>query len=164
MRTALIACCLALLLAGTVAAGGFATVGIANPPTRLEAGDTWPARIEILQHGITPMDGLRPSLIVKDGGGRERRFPARPAGKPGLYRADVVFPSAGRFDYRVDDGFTNRVPHTFPAVEVLEPRPAAAAAAAGFPFLPVAGVLLLSAALALVILGMLRRRQRAVAA
>ena len=86
--------------------------------------------------------------------GTTRRFAARPAGGPGVYTADVVFGPAGRYDYTVDDGFTNAVPHTFAAVEVRERTVAPAAAGGGFPFLPVTGVLILAAALGL---GALRR-------
>jgi hypothetical protein len=60
---------------------------------------------------------LKPQVIVRlqDGGGGAS-FPARPTGKPGVYRATVVFESAGTWRYVVDDGFTAR--HSYPLVEV----------------------------------------------
>ena len=39
-------------------------------------------------------------------GGVARSFTARPTTKVGVYRARVVFPSAGTWTWKVDDGFT----------------------------------------------------------
>ena len=60
-----------------------------------------------------------------------RTFDARPTGEPGVYRAEVVFPRAGRWEYEVNDGFVDET-HTFAPVEIAAagagarpPRPAA---------------------------------------
>ena len=37
-------------------------------------------------------------------------FAAEPTGQPGVYRARVVFPSAGTWSYGVDDGFAEAIP------------------------------------------------------
>jgi hypothetical protein len=49
-----------------------------------------------------------------------REFAAKPTGKPGVYRATVVFPSAGRWDLQVLDGFNDALPHSFPAVQIAD--------------------------------------------
>jgi hypothetical protein len=118
LRIALLAAvAAALAVPASAGAGGWATVGFDPPPERLASGETWAVEMTILQHGRSPLDGLRPAVIVRsvDGSG-ERSFPAEPAGKPGVYRADVVFESAGTWRYVVDDGFAGR--HSFPAVKV----------------------------------------------
>jgi hypothetical protein len=116
----------ALIAPATAIGGGWATVGLAPPPDDIRAGTTWVADLEILQHGVTPLEDVEPKVIVSSGGER-KSFAARPTGKPGVYRAEVVFPSGGAWSYEVDDGFTQT--HTFPPVEVADgPAPAASAA------------------------------------
>lgn len=118
LRIALLAAIAAALAVPTAAtAGGWATVGFDPPPEGLAAGEPWRVEMTILQHGRTPLDGVKPQVIVRseDGGGGAS-FPARPTGKSGVYRATVVFESAGTWRYVVDDGFAAR--HSYPAVEV----------------------------------------------
>ena len=113
-----------LVLAATLAApapalaGGWASAGIDALPSGLTAGEPWRVRIEILQHGRTPLSGLEPSVRITGDDGRRLDFPARPAGAPGFYVAEVRFPTGGRWNYRIFDGFTDAVPHTFPPVTV----------------------------------------------
>ena len=100
----------------TVAAGGWATVGLERPPDGLRPGEPWVATITVLQHARTPLEGIHPTLVIRQAGGATRSFRAAPTGKPGVYRARVVFPSAGSWRYVVDDDFTAR--HRFGPVEV----------------------------------------------
>lgn len=110
-----IAVAAALVVPSSAVAGGFATVGVDPLPDGVGAGKPWQVQLTILQHGRTPLDGLAPKLIVERGSVRQT-FAARPAGRPGVYRARVVFPNAGTWNYVVDDGFT--MTHTFPPVHV----------------------------------------------
>src|SRR3954465_1110915 len=99
----------ALALPGAASAGGFATVGLSSLPDGTAPGTPWRVTLTILQHGKTqtPMGGLHPRVVIRSADGRTTRtFAARPAGRSGEYRADVVFPSAGRWSYTVADGFT----------------------------------------------------------
>jgi hypothetical protein len=116
----------ALIAPATAIGGGWATVGLAPPPDDIQAGTAWIANLEILQHGVTPLEDVEPKVIVSSGGER-KSFAARPTGKPGVYRAEVVFPSGGKWSYEVDDGFTQT--HTFPPVEVAGGSAPAASAA-----------------------------------
>jgi hypothetical protein len=103
-----------LLVPASAAAGGWATVGLA-PPDGIGPGETWKAELTILQHGVSPLAGVKPRVIVTRGDAR-RAYAAAPTGKPGVYRAEVVFPTAGTWRYEVDDGFS--ATHTFPPVRV----------------------------------------------
>jgi hypothetical protein len=87
----------------TALAGGWATVGLSSLPE----GEEWVVELTILQHGRTPLEGVQPRVLIRpaDGGGEEA-FAAAPTERPGVYRAQVVFPSAGEWTYLVDDGFT----------------------------------------------------------
>ena len=78
-------------------------------------GKPWKVDITVLQHGLTPLEGITPRVRISSGD-PIREFAAKPTGKPGVYRAEVVFPKAGHWDYVVLDGFNDQVPHTFPAV------------------------------------------------
>jgi hypothetical protein len=123
MRAALVAM-FALVFAAPAAAGGWATAELA-PPQGIRAGDTWTATITILQHGRTPLDGVKPKLIVSDGKGLNRSAPARWTGEAGTYEAKVKLQHAGFWHYAVYDGFTQyggQQTHPFPAFEVEPAR------------------------------------------
>jgi hypothetical protein len=126
---------LALALPGAAGAGGFATVGLSSLPDGTQPGEPWRVTLTVLQHGLRPLDGIRPVVHIRSvDGAATHSFPARPAGKPGVYRANVVFPSAGRWSYEIEDGFTQT--HTFPPVRIGGSRadaPAAPAARAAPP-------------------------------
>lgn len=113
-------------------AGGWASVSISPRPTELTAGDAWPVDLTVLQHGQTPLTGVRPAIVVYGPDGR-RRFAARPTAEPGVYRALVRFPVAGRFKYEVDDGFGNAFPVRHPPVDVA-PAAAVTPPEPGFPW------------------------------
>lgn len=103
-----------LIAVSGAVAGGWATVELSSTPDQA-AGLTWNVDVTVLQHGRTPLENVRPEVIVNDGTG-PLKFAARPTGRPGVYRAEVVFPHEGTWRYAVHDGFTQR--HTYPAVEV----------------------------------------------
>ena len=129
MKSALLAAFMLALGPASASAGGFATVGLESPPPQtISAGDSWGAEFTVQAHGRTPAPGLDPRVVIEDSGGEVETFPAVPGDKPGSYRADVVFPSDGRYDITIVDGYANQR-HTFPAVTVGEGGPQAAAAA-----------------------------------
>jgi len=101
----------ALALPAASTAGGWATVGLETLPAGVGAGDTWVAEATILQHGRTPLEGVKPRVLIDDGQGGSRAFAAAPTSEPGVYRADVVFPQAGSWRVSVDDGFS--LTHSF---------------------------------------------------
>jgi MYXO-CTERM domain-containing protein len=93
-------CALALTAPTLASAGGWASVGFEPLPDGTDAGGTWKPTIFVKQHGITPLDGLQPVVMIEEtGSGEATKFLATAGSEPGEYRADVVFPSAG--DWRV---------------------------------------------------------------
>jgi hypothetical protein len=122
----------ALVLAGTALAGGWATVRLSSLPTGLSAGEPWVVNITVLQHGRTPLDGLKPTVTIRKVAARttsassqaakeSHTFAARPTGRTGVYRARVVFPSAGTWRYEVYDAFVTyggARTHTFAPVKI----------------------------------------------
>jgi len=107
----------AALAAGPASAGGWATVGLDSVPDGVRAGEPWVVHLTILQHGQTPLEGVRPELTISKTGAT-RTFAATPTGGRGVYRTSVTFPSAGSWRYVVDDGFSAR--HSFGPVRVVE--------------------------------------------
>lgn len=146
---------IALALPATALAGGTATVGVTPPEGAVGAGDKWDARITVLQHGETPLDGVTPTLTIRNGS-ESRTFKGVPTGEPGVYTASVIFPSEGKWSYEVYDGFTEyggAQTHTFKAVSV------GTGGGASLPFFAIIGIPLIALALA-AILFLLARRVR----
>ena len=121
MRTPTTAALLAitglLALPAAALAGGWATVELSSTPDGLAPGTPWKVDISVLQHGRTPLDNVHPTVTIASAdGSTQRTFTTRPAGKPGVHRATVTFPSAGRWRYVIDDDFTAR--HPYPPVQI----------------------------------------------
>jgi hypothetical protein len=120
MRRALIlTAAVALVCASTALAGGWATVKLSSSPKNVSAGEPWIVDVTVLQHGLAtqPLAGLKPTVTIRrvlsarttSSSLKEpqaRTFRARPTAKVGVYRARVVFPSAGTWRYEVYDAFT----------------------------------------------------------
>jgi hypothetical protein len=97
----------ALIAPATSLAGGWATVGLGSLPDGVQPREAWVVDLTVLQHGRTPLEGVEPRVLIRAArGGAERDFVAEPTGRAGVYRARVVFPSAGRWTYAVDDDFS----------------------------------------------------------
>lgn len=152
----------ALAMPANALAGGWATAGVGPPDDGIGAGDTWNAKVTILQHGNpdTPLMGVVPTLTIKNGS-TTKTFKGTKTDEAGVSVVKVVFPSSGKWSYAVYDGFTEyggAQMHTFGAISV---DPASGGSGFDLPSLPImAGILLaLGAAIALV-LGMRRIRPR----
>ena len=155
MRKLIAVIAVALVAAPAAVAGGWATVGV----TPLPSGDDsdWNVTLMVKQHGRTPLDGVQPSITIRNAGsGETKSFAATPTGTPGEYSARVVFPSDGTWAYEVYDGFTQyggAQTHTFAPVTIHT---------TGGSTFPVLGAVLVGA-LALVLAGalvLLARRRR----
>ena len=112
----------ALALPATAAAGGWATAGVKPPDDGVGAGDTWNAKVTILQHGNpeTPLMGVIPTLTIKQGS-TKKTFTGTMTGEDGVSTIKVVFPSSGNWSYEVYDGFAEyggAATHSFPPVTI----------------------------------------------
>ena len=111
-----VAAALALVCASTALAGGWATVKLSSSPKGLAAGEPWVVDITVLQHGLAsqPLCCLSPTVTIRkvvasrsssSSSAVSKTFRAKSTGRIGVYRARVVFPSAGKWRYEVFDGF-----------------------------------------------------------
>jgi hypothetical protein len=99
-------CALALTVPTLASAGGWASVGFEPLPDGTDAGGTWKPTVFVKQHGITPLEGLQPVVMIEEtGSGEATKFLATAGSEPGEYRADVVFPSAGDWRITILAGF-----------------------------------------------------------
>jgi hypothetical protein len=108
-----------LLVPGTSLAGGFATAGLSSLPENARPGDEWVVDVTVLQHGVRPLEGIEPRVMLAPVGettGKFRSFGASPTARAGVYRARVDFPSKGHWRVSVDDDFS-RV-HDFGVVRI----------------------------------------------
>jgi hypothetical protein len=152
MRRVLLAVGLLLLFAPAAHAGGWATVSLSSTPT----DKTWTVDLTVLQHGRTPLDNVQPVVTIRSGD-TIKDFAAKPTGKAGVYRAQVVFPTTGRWTYQIDDGFVSQIPHTYPPVQIGEETVASDSGPNLLWLVP--GIALLLAAAALLIRPRLSRNQ-----
>lgn len=124
----------ALVCTSTALAGGWATVKLSSSPKNVSAGDPWIVDVTVLQHGLAsqPLAGLKPTVTIRrvtsarttSSASKEpfvHTFKARATSRVGVYRARVVFPTAGAWRYEVFDGFTEyggARTHRFKAVKI----------------------------------------------
>ena len=82
--------CILLFLA--LAAAAFARWlgdgGVSSTPGGRTPGKPWVVDMTVLQHGRTPLEGLKPSLTIINGDSRQT-FHAKETKEPGVYRVSV---------------------------------------------------------------------------
>jgi len=115
-RSLVVAGVVALVGASTALAGGWASVKLSSTPKGTAADEPWVVDITVLQHGLAsqPLCCVKPTVTIRkvapfrapNAASRPLTFKARPTSRIGVYRARVVFPSAGTWRYEVYDGFT----------------------------------------------------------
>lgn len=113
-----------LLFPAAANAGGWATAGLSpsQPPEGSGPGDTWVTNITVLQHGETPLAGVKPVLtLTHSKTGKRIEFPGRPTDDVGVYRVVAKLSANGTWDVSVYDGFRRyggAQTHTFAPVTV----------------------------------------------
>ena len=118
-KSVFLAAVVALVCVSTALAGGWATVELSSQPKGVAAGEPWVVDITVLPHGLAtqPLCCLKPTVTIRkvvaarttSSLAKEplvRTFRALPTSRAGVYRARVVFPSAGTWRYAVYDAFT----------------------------------------------------------
>jgi hypothetical protein len=96
-----LATCATLALAPTASAGCWATVKLSSMPD----GRVWDVKVTPLQHGFRPLPNAKPRIEIRSGTAPWKVFAARKTAQRGVFRARVVFPTAGTWQLRIWDGF-----------------------------------------------------------
>lgn len=117
MKKVLLVVVAALAFAPTAQAGCWATVKLSSLPS---GKSTWNVRITPLQHGRTMIVNAKPRVEIRNGSGKWIVYRARPTKRAGTYLAQVLFPTAARWQIRVWDGFEHPCAryHTYRAVTI----------------------------------------------
>ena len=92
---------LALVFAFPAFAGGWAVITLDELPSDIVAGEPLTIGFTVRQHGITPMNGLDPTVtaaLLKD---EQFVVQAESDGKPGHYTAVLTFPQAGDWSWSI---------------------------------------------------------------
>lgn len=92
---------LAFATAFPVFAGGWAVITLDELPSDVAEGEPLTIGFTVLQHGITPMTDLEPTVTARLSGGKPLTFFATPEGKPGFYTATLTFPEAGDWEWSI---------------------------------------------------------------
>lgn len=96
-----VALALALTLVVPVFAGGWAVITLDELPTGVVAGEPFTVGFTVLQHGITPMTDLDPTIIATSSKNEKFIALAQSEGKPGHYAATLTFPTEGDWNWTI---------------------------------------------------------------
>jgi hypothetical protein len=113
---------------------------LSTRPAGISAGGTWTVDISFVSEGhILRVDSLQPSVVIENVATGERRtFQSEATAQSGVWRANVVFPSEGRWTYSVVVGISG-ITFDYPPVRI-GPTPAAEAPTAAD--MPTSGAML----------------------
>src|SRR5688572_26900132 len=92
---------LALVFAIPAFAGGWAVITLDELPVNVLTGEPLTIGFTVRQHGITPMNGLYPTVtatLLKD---EQFVVQAESDGQPGHYTATLIFPKEGNWEWSI---------------------------------------------------------------
>jgi hypothetical protein len=89
------------VLAIPVLAGGWAVITLDELPTDVRAGEPVTVGFMVRQHGITPMDGLEPTITARLGFDEKLVVQAEADGERGHYTAVLTFPKEGNWEWSI---------------------------------------------------------------
>jgi hypothetical protein len=112
---------LSLLIAAPALAGGWAVIRLDELPSNVVAGEPLTVGFTVLQHGITPMTGIEPTVTAQLSGSEKIVVAAVPQGEAGHYVATLTFPQEGNWEWSIQ-AFTmdQRMPELNVAAPVAE--------------------------------------------
>ena len=99
---------LALAALGSLgfAFGGWAVVTVTDLPAAYVAGEDVSFEFKVRQHGVEPLSGLSPEVLVStSAGGKPQVLEARPTAQRGTYAARFTVPRGERLYLSVRSGF-----------------------------------------------------------
>lgn len=98
----LIALALLGMVAPLVSAGGWAVISLENLPEGVQPGQPFTVRFTVLQHGISPMTDIEPTIqAFHAASGTQLSFEAQPTAKAGVYEASLTLPEAGDWEWSI---------------------------------------------------------------
>jgi len=107
-----------LCLAAATHAGGWGVATVRELPAYVVAGKPLQLTFRVLQHGVTPLDGLKPT-IVATAGANVVNATATPTKNTGEYTTTLVMRQAGQWTIAIDSDYIKRT--VLPALTVIAP-------------------------------------------
>lgn len=95
----------AALATSALLAGGWATIHPDPLPAKVAAGSRVELGFLVKQHGVTPLAGLKPTVLIHQGTEEPAKFPATAGKEKGRYVATLSFPRAGDWHITIESGF-----------------------------------------------------------
>ena len=89
--------------------GGWAVVTVDDLPEYLVVGKPVALSFVVRQHGVTPLDGLKPMVSMKSGNEQTTALLATHGSGRGQYVAMVTPPRTGEWSVKIESGFMNTV-------------------------------------------------------
>jgi hypothetical protein len=109
-----------LAISTSAVAGGWATVEMDKPVTRIEVNEPMTLDFTLLQHGVTPADWTTTYVEARNNeSGETLRFDAVAGSEAGRWSVDVTFPSSGTWNWAIKTEEL-AVEDSFPAIEVVD--------------------------------------------
>src|ERR1043166_839864 len=93
--------------------GGWATVTVEDLPDYIEAGKPLPLTFMVRQHGVTPLNGVHPTVEARSGGNAARAA-AEPGRETGQYVAPLTLREPGEWTITINSGWGNSKPVLLP--------------------------------------------------
>jgi cytochrome c2 len=107
-----------LIIAMPAFAGGWAVITLDELPSNVVVGEPLTIGFTVLQHGITPMTNIEPTVTTRLSASEEFVVYAEAQGKPGHYVAILTFPKEGNWEWSIQ-AFT--MDQRMPALKVAAP-------------------------------------------
>jgi hypothetical protein len=109
-----------LAISTSAAAGGWATVEMDKPVTRIDVDEPMTLDFTLLQHGVTPTNWTTTYVEARNTeSGETLRFDATPGSEVGRWTVDISFPSAGTWNWAIKTDELV-IEDSFPAIEVVD--------------------------------------------
>jgi hypothetical protein len=122
LRRPLIALALGIVVAAMLAPAALAKEGgveLSSTPYGTPPGGTWSTNLTLIDvNGRLPASAKPTLRLTNLDDGTQVVYRAKPTGTRGEYTLDVVFPTPGRYQYVVTDGFTDRA-YSYPPVRIV---------------------------------------------
>jgi hypothetical protein len=99
-------------------AGGWAIVTLNEFPDHAVAGKPLQLTFTVLQHGVSPLNGLKPTISATTSRGLSAKAAVVASRKPGEYTAALMLPEPGDWTIAIHSGF-NDSETTLPALKVI---------------------------------------------
>lgn len=96
---------LAAVAASSLIVGGWATITPDPLPEGITAGAKVQLTFLVKQHGVTPLAGLKPTVLINRGTDAPTKFSATEGKSKGWYTSTLTFAQAGEWHITIESGF-----------------------------------------------------------